>query len=83
MSIVNLIVALALMGGLWVATVRVLAASFRHTEASQADQADRAQQAAAPKHAGLANRLHLAPTRGRAVDEYSVADLSATRDRPA
>jgi hypothetical protein len=74
MTIVNLIAALALMGGLWVVIVKTLAASVRRTERLDAA-------ALSPTESAPANRPRYAPPNRSGAANVRVVGLgSATKD---
>jgi type II secretory pathway pseudopilin PulG len=79
MSIINLIVALALMGGLWVAIVKALAASIRRTDRIEAAAARAAE--AAARRSPTANRPSpVLPTYTGAPNSRIVDEASAMKD---
>jgi hypothetical protein len=79
MNIVNLVVALALMGGLWVATVKALAASIRRTERVEA--AARRVAKAPPRRSPPTNRrVPMPPNCVGAPNSRTGDRLSAMKD---
>ncbi len=79
MSIVNLIVALALMGGLWVAVVKLLAASIRRTDRVEAAVEQTTE--VAPQRSPPANRpLFVPPIPTGAANSRIVGSRSTMKD---
>jgi hypothetical protein len=81
MSIVNLILALALMGIAWVATVRALEASLRHTDGHAAQTLPAAE--AVPRRSSPPNRMVSAGTRTGPSNAYGVVDIAGLEELSA